>query len=723
MRRLRTQEVLDLEDYKREKRGKNDCKRKEPLDLSLKWTLRMDEESVVTVYEPITTTLIGTTAPINSGNKNGTEEGNIRTCSKPIGTTANNVMNTWSKYGLVKSMLNSSNGLFFFQFSFKDGLDAMLENGHWFSVVKIGLGGQYIGDISVINSQPIPSVPSVQSTFANAKRKSKDVGWEYDVIPDPSKPDRIKCTLCHKLSLKKGKDKNVKLSTFIQKERIWMAKKYISRWAYESAIPFHAFEMDSFKMFLEVVGQFGTKLPQPTRYEMSITLLKEEGELIKAKEEIKKDMEIQHDHNVSDAVLEFFNTILAGDLEMQKQVTNVEMPKYKKKWIDLGTFSGATPNLKKIAMRILSLTSSSSECERNWSTKFKRRKERNVEVLLSNDSHMAQQCIVECDGDGKRDGDEEVKIQPDPKVHWEAIGEAMEADKYLQPRKSSRTTTKTTPREIFNEGFESGSEEVVYEEVWVKLHGVPMTVFTEDGLSAIATKLADVELKDIIMVAMPKLVGEGFHMCTIHVEYEWKPPRCLSCKVGPKVDFKHIKQVYRLVSNRNNAGSSGKKKQVAVASKKVSNSNPFDVLNSVKKDDNLGTNRGHSKLTGKGPSHNMYPSDKGFLNVASSSTTPIVERVDEIERRIINGKITLVDDDGKPLHKVVSTKIMDSDSEVENAVDHHAVFMASTSLKRGVDSGYGTNSLLEQWRKIKRDDAFDPYDDDLYESHDISKNL
>nr|GFA49918.1 zinc knuckle CX2CX4HX4C [Tanacetum cinerariifolium]GFA77827.1 zinc knuckle CX2CX4HX4C [Tanacetum cinerariifolium] len=42
---------------------------------------------------------------------------------------------------------------------------------------------------------------------------------------------------------------------------------------------------------------------------------------------------------------------------------------------------------------------------------------------------------------------------------------------------------------------------------------------------------ADVELKDTIVVAMSKLVGEGFYMCTIRVEYEWKPPRCSSCKV------------------------------------------------------------------------------------------------------------------------------------------------------------------------------------------------
>ncbi|GJY47898.1 retrovirus-related pol polyprotein from transposon TNT 1-94 [Tanacetum coccineum] len=81
-----------------------------------------------------------------------------------------------------------------------------------------------------------------------------------------------------------------------------------------------------------------------------------------------------------------------------------------------------------------------------------------------------------------------------------------------------------------------------------------MTAFSEDGLSILATKLgtplmlesytsdlctqswgrssyaramielrADEELKDTIMAAMPKLVGEGFNMCTIHVDYEWKP--------------------------------------------------------------------------------------------------------------------------------------------------------------------------------------------------------
>ncbi|GJR94840.1 hypothetical protein Tco_0267014 [Tanacetum coccineum] len=121
----------------------------------------------------------------------------------------------------------------------------------------------------------------------------------------------------------------------------------------------------------------------------------------------------------------------------------------------------------------------------------------------------------------------------------------------------------------------------------------------------------------------------------------------------------------------------------------------------------------------------MSPSNHGFLNVASSSTSiiPIVERIDKLERQSIERKLILVDDDGKPLPKVVYTINADSDSEVEDVVDDHAVFMASKVLKCGDDSEYGTNSLLEQWRKTKPNDDYISYDNDLYESHDMYENL
>nr|GEV25253.1 hypothetical protein [Tanacetum cinerariifolium] len=190
---------------------------------------------------------------------------------------------------------------------------------------------------------------------------------------------------------------------------------------------------------------------------------------------------------------------------------------------------------------------------------------------------------------------------------------------------------------------------------------------------------ANKKLNNTIVVAMTKLDGEGFYLCIIHVEYEWKPPRCSSCKVfdnvlvgchkkivsdlvknlknpgqatrgvqfGPNVGFKPTKRVDKLVYNKN----SGKKKQAELPNQNVSNLNPFDAFSVVENDDNM-------------------------------------------ERQIINGKLTLVDDDGKPKPKVVYTVNEDSDSEVEDVVDDHAVFMASTSLKSGIDSEYGHYSIV-----------------------------
>ncbi|GJW06692.1 zinc finger, CCHC-type containing protein [Tanacetum coccineum] len=194
----------------------------------------------------------------------------------------------------------------------------------------------------------------------------------------------------------------------------------------------------------------------------------------------------------------------------------------------------------------------------------------------------------------------------------------------------------------WNQDVNLQKEDVGHVQVWVKFPDISMTSFSEDGLSIIATKLAmielraDEELKDTIVVAMPKLVGEGFNMCTIRVEYEWKPPRCLSCKVfghhldaclkkivsnvktlnnprqatrsvpvSPNVSFKSTKQIYIRVYNKNVANTSGKKKQAKVSRQEVRM--------------------------------------RGFQD----------------------GKLLLMDDVGKSLPKVVSTVNADSDSEVE----------------------------------------------------------
>ncbi|GKA09034.1 putative reverse transcriptase domain-containing protein [Tanacetum coccineum] len=227
--------------------------------------------------------------------------------------------------------------------------------------------------------------------------------------------------------------------------------------------------------------------------------------------------------------------------------------------------------------------------------------------------------------------------------------------------------------------------------VWVKLHGIPVTAFSEDGLSAIATKLGtplmldsytsdmciqswgrssytralikvqvDVELKDNIVVVMPKLVRDG--------SIRDKCPKIIDSDVVK--NMKKHSQATRSVLVGPNVGF-----------RPVSNSNPFDVLNSVEND----------------------------VDLVSISTAPLVEKIDKIERLIIDGKVTLVDDKGKPLTKVDSSGDHDSEDEVASVDNDMANFPASNKVE------YGTNSLLEQWKEsyVNGDYDFDPYDDDM----------
>ncbi|GJW27605.1 ATP-dependent DNA helicase PIF1-like protein [Tanacetum coccineum] len=247
--------------------------------------------------------------------------------------------------------------------------------------------------------------------------------------------------------------------------------------------------------------------------------------------------------------------------------------------------------------------------------------------------------------------------------------------------------------------------------VWVKLHGVPMTAFSKDGLSAIATKIgtplvldsytsdmcirswdrssyaralikfwADVDLKDNIMVFMPKLIREGFYTCNVHAEYEWKPPRCTCCKYFGHVQDECPKnKVSDVVSQKNNVSTNGNKKKDVEPTKEVSKSNLFDVLNLVENDVDLGINGGTSNLTNK----KANSSESSFWNAESSSTstTPIVEKIDRMKRLIIDGMATLVDDAGIPLKWVDSSSDHDSDDKVSSVDNDMANFLASKDSK------------------------------------------
>ncbi|GKE20202.1 hypothetical protein Tco_1431714 [Tanacetum coccineum] len=164
-----------------------------------------------------------------------------------------------------------------------------------------------------------------------------------------------------------------------------------------------------------------------------------------------------------------------------------------------------------------------------------------------------------------------------------------------------------------------------------------LNAMLENGLWSIYARAmielrADVELKDNIVVAMPKITREGYYTCNIRVEYEWKPTRCACCKVFGHDQEEYPKNiVYQPVSKKPTVNTSVDKKKNVEPTKEVSKSNPFEVLTSVENDVEL---------------------------------------------------VTLVDDDGKPLEKVASSCDYDSEDEVESAVNDMANFLAK-------NDGYG----------------------------------
>ncbi|GJS79066.1 putative reverse transcriptase domain-containing protein [Tanacetum coccineum] len=257
--------------------------------------------------------------------------------------------------------------------------------------------------------------------------------------------------------------------------------------------------------------------------------------------------------------------------------------------------------------------------------------------------------------------------------------------------------------------------------VWVKLHGVPIMVFSEDGLSAIATKLgtllmldsdtsdmclqswgrssyarvmielwADIELKYNIMVVIPKIMvfghtqGECPWNIGLGVAKNLKKPSQTSrgVPVGLKVGSKPHKE-YRPVPKKTTASPSDNKKKGTI---------------------NLVNNEANS-------------SESFFMNVENSSTsyTPIIDKIRKFKDLLIDRQAILVDEASNPLKKVECLSDYDSEDEVASVDNDMARSLASEKV------GFGTQSFLEKWRDSYGNGDYDedPYDDDMYEGQDL----
>nr|GEW94906.1 copia protein [Tanacetum cinerariifolium] len=174
-------------------------------------------------------------------------------------------------------------------------------------------------------------------------------------------------------------------------------------------------------------------------------------------------------------------------------------------------------------------------------------------------------------------------------------------------------------------------EDVSTVPVWVKLYDVPVTAFHKDGLSSIATKL------DNIVMAMPKIKREGHYICNVRVEYEWKPPRCASCKV-----FGHIHE-----ECLKNIGAGGKKTLKSLVKL-------LEVF--------------------------QWVPMRGLL-------------IWKFEELLTSGQAILVDEAGNPLKKVEFSGDYDSEDEVASVDNDMAHFMTSERVGFGTQSWWNNEGI------------------------------
>ncbi|CAN6374657.1 unnamed protein product [Urochloa humidicola] len=187
---------------------------------------------------------------------------------------------------------------------------------------------------------------------------------------------------------------------------------------------------------------------------------------------------------VMDGFITTVETFYHGDYDKQSKVLNEELHKFRDKqghfgkpvakagctnydfspanwW---GSYGTQVPTLQRMAIRILSLTSSSSGCERNWSCfeyynnrmngkKNKAKKNQKMDPLLSTEANNAQGWLIE--------GGDEEDAEPVCGLTWKLIEEACGVEECGNLRRSARLAQM---REVDDDDFHSEAEEQINED-------------------------------------------------------------------------------------------------------------------------------------------------------------------------------------------------------------------------------------------------------------------
>ncbi|GJU03120.1 hypothetical protein Tco_1113458 [Tanacetum coccineum] len=150
---------------------------------------------------------------------------------------------------------------------------------------------------------------------------------------------------------------------------------------------------------------------------------------------------------------------------------------------------------------------------------------------------------------------------------------------------------------------------------------------------------------------------------------------------------------------------------------KVSNSNPFEVLNLVDNDVELGTNGGTTNFVNN--EANSSGSFLMYIDSSSTGTTPIIDKIKKFEDLLSSGQAILLNNASNPLKNVELSGDYDSEDEVASVDNDMTRSLASERV------GFGTQSLLKQWKDSYGHGDYDDdlYDDDMYEGQDVTQEI
>ncbi|GJU98324.1 reverse transcriptase domain-containing protein [Tanacetum coccineum] len=193
-------------------------------------------------------------------------------------------------------------------------------------------------------------------------------------------------------------------------------------------------------------------------------------------------------------------------------------------------------------------------------------------------------------------------------------------------------------------------EELTRVPVWVKFHDVTLVAYTSDSLSLMATKIGT----PIMLDSYKNFIGSVYMKETIHIEYEWKPPRCSTCWIFGHSLVDCPKVVPKRVVNHKDKGMSLPKATPFVGTSKASTSG-YNKESPSNKGDTFSLSNSFKALNDE----NIIIKEVASGSMASTSgtpeegqsSTPIVDKIKFLEKQILEGKLVLVDDDGKLLEK------------------------------------------------------------------------